>query len=509
MVVTKLPTTRRRAYRIQHSGGTAFVPLYAEDGTISTIPVDRNGHQEEYVTGLRPGDIIYVQGSGVSESSASFDNIKGVLKRKVPAYAQDRSDYFLELGFLDDRTIHETTRLRYDLFHAVASQKPELFAENERNNLDDYVFRRFDENGNQRDFSRSTARKVADYIATTAKGAFSSMNRNWPYSKKQNSAVGTWLRGNVIHPTNVRGDTGSMEDTFWIANALGIDDFERRASEVHNAAELAEKGDYSAKSQNPYFRLTDAHRSVTNTIRGIKGGGGSKDSSGNHGPRHPNIYANMPEWTATVMEELAPRAENRIIEAQFYSADFADVPDNDGKEEPHSKGFGKNIVLVRKKDGRDDVYKSIGVPQVPRRRKNKLQEDLEGSIETLYKIYRASIPLIVKDYIKYRDSTPSTFVTGKPGGRCVEMSLFEFLSPMFSYTPKSLADAYRNDIDDILNAVNENAIDVDKQHLQLRRQRQNVVESMYNKSPLLKDVYSSSEELLMSCALINIILHGN
>jgi len=500
MVVTKLPTTRHRAYVIQHSGGTTFVPLYAEDGTVSTIPVDRDGQQEEYVTGLRPGDIIYIQGSGVSESSASFDDIRGVLKRNVPAYAEDRSDYFVELGFLDDKTIHETTRLRYDLFHAAASRKPELFTENERNNLDDYVFRRSEENGNRRDFSRSTGRKIADYIATTAKEAFSSMNRDWPYSEKQNSAIGTWLRGNVIHPTNFKVDARSTEDTFWIANALGIGDFERRASEVHNAAELAEKGNYSAKSQNLYFRLTDAHRSVTNTIRGIKGSGGNKDSSGNHDPRHPNIYADMPEWTAVVMEELAPRAENGIIEAQFYSGDLADVPDNTGKEEPHSKGFGKNIVLVREEDGRDEVYKSIGVPQVPRRRKNKLQEDLEGSIETLYKIYRASIPLIVKDYLKYRDSTPGPFVTGKPGGRRVNISLFEFLSPMFSYTPKSIADAYRNEIADILNAVSQNPIDVSSTPTGLL----NVVESMYNKSSLLKDVYSSSEELLMSCALSNI-----
>ena len=115
--------------RLTHQWGSTTMPLIDPDtGIVTTLLVERDGERRNaYVTELIPNaDTIFLEGSGITTEQASSAYILALLKSENPGYRQHRSAFFIEQGFLDDRTTYETTRLRADLYNAVASQRPVL-----------------------------------------------------------------------------------------------------------------------------------------------------------------------------------------------------------------------------------------------------------------------------------------------------------------------------------------------------------------------------------------------
>ncbi|MCH8003347.1 MAG: hypothetical protein IH934_01850 [Nanoarchaeota archaeon] len=417
------------------------------------------------MTELRRGDTFYIQVSGVPEISADFSEIKSILKRKRPDYSEDRSYMFIELGFLDDRSVHETTRLRYDLYHAVAMQKPDLFTETEIKYLDDYVFRRLrndrsnelaaDEMEQWRyQFSSETLSKVSTYISETASNAYNKEGRIWNYG---GGAIKAWLDGKILHPTRGTRKLDDLVGTMWIANSLNSDAFERRAIDIASTVEKAQQYP-QVKDESPYFRLIDGHKTVTSMVRGLiedlvktpqNDGNRMKDGS------NIRIHANLPEWAKAVMEEIAPRIEHGIVEVQLYSTDIVEVAPyiTSTKQTPRAKGQSHSIVLVGNDDTqRDEAYASIGVVEMPAKRGNRLQRDLEGSIEILGNIYEAAVPLFVEGISL--SGNMATVMPNIPGNitvfnghneakTIINLDRLRFLSPVENYSASTMLQTYK------------------------------------------------------------------
>lgn len=512
-----------KLYHISHSKGSIFLPLRDPvDGTVPKLPIDRDGQDERFVTELRPGDTIYVKGSGIPETSADFSEIKGILRRKRADYNEDRAELFIELGFLDDQSVYETTRLSYDLYHAVAQQRPDLFRREEIENLDKYIFRglrhdRPDELTAEQveqwryNFSPQTVSNVFRYIAETARDAFAQEGIRWRYG---DGAIKSWLRGVIIHPTHGTRRLNDLVDAMFIGNALNSNELEERATNIVAAAERAQQYP-RAKDENAYFRLIDGHKTVSFIVRGLMGGTPSRSrryGNGTIDESNIRIHENLPDWTKAVLEELAPRVEHGVVEAQVYSTDVVEVnrDTTPTDQAPKGEGLSRNVILVGSDETqREEVYRSIGAREKPARRVNRLQRDLEGSIELLRDIYEAAVPFYVSSIsltgnaARIMPDVPigiASFNKLNEIRPCINLDQLRFLSPVENYSSRTMVQTYEQWDKLLLTASRERNFRRDL----IKRYRQGNVDiyalfdrfmPIFEESPLLREMFTEKQFL--------------
>ncbi len=472
-----------RRYLVTHSKGSLFLPLREEDGTVPRIPVDRTGQNELYVTELRPDDTIYVEGEG---SDIKLADVIGALRRMVPDYENDRANYIIGVSFIGDlspdadrkpKPVYETTRLRYDLFHAVAKQAPNLFEPEELANLDNDIFRRLDFarpgeftetelNEQRHGFSRETVARISAYVETKSKELFKQMGTPWTYKK---GAIGSWLDGSVIHPTHGSRRPEKLEDAFWIAYALDSAGFEQRASGIVETAHKS-ADDPSKRGEDPYFRLVDAHRIFTNELMGLGNGKtGKSTGTGTHMPAgsKARVHKVLPVWFEAVKKELAPRIENRITEARIHSVNVVDIGSRGTAHNGASgtNGLPKKVILVDDAN-RDEIYSSIGAQEKPLRRPQRLVRDLGHSLEIVRSAYEKAVSMVVEDIFVHEKggavggNASNTDLWGviNAGGEyrlTINLDLLRFLSPIDRYSAEFMI-AYQHEWNRVSEAALKN-----------------------------------------------------
>ncbi|MBI4014745.1 MAG: hypothetical protein HY365_02200, partial [Candidatus Aenigmarchaeota archaeon] len=443
MVATNSTNTR---YAVPTSAGNLFFPMSGENGTLPTVPVDKDGRTERYVTELEKGDKIYLEGEGVPEDSASFSDIRGILSANVPGYRQARAANFIEHGFPDEKRTYEVPRLKYDLWHAVAAQNPSLLAVDELARLDECIFERPSGENNAYGFSGKTVSEVAAYIEGVSKAACEREGVPWKYTKGTQAAK-DWLNGSVIHPRHKSDKPEDLEDAIWIGYALGSDELMSRSFEIYDAAVAAQENP-AAKDANDYFRLTDGHSNVARLMRGMMGEHkqGERESAhvrGNHG----RVYSNTREWADAVRRELKARIQHGIREIQVYDkGKLVEVGTPADEPEPHARGMTRKPVLITSDERRADVYDMLGITSKPPSRRDTLR----GALMDAADIMTIAYGKIVQAYLDFK-SRPAVTVTAGVDFRLseIEGKRYVILRPDFLTLFAAGVDATQLYIDNV------------------------------------------------------------
>ncbi len=522
-----MPTQHtRKIGRITHQWGSTIMPVLDPDtGLVTTLLVERGGERTNaYVTELRPNeDTIFLEGPGITPEQASSAYILSLLKDENPGYRRHRSAFFVEKEFSDDGTRYETTRLRADLYTAVASQRPDLFKPEELANLPEHVFRKYmtdrpaeisPENldGWKLDFSRETVKGVASYIREKSIEADA-----WRYSGL--SPVYRWLNGDAIHPIHNSRKSEQIknipiadlaEDVVVIAKALGADDLTMRASEVADTERRATGDDY-AKRGSPYFEIVDAHSSAVRDMRGImrdvKDG---KHSDGQKKHKKGRVHEEMPEWKLRVLEKLEPMLENKVVGSRFYGFDLVESPERGEVTDSRGHGLPVRVLTTTDEERARKAYASTGIKQAPSRRPDSLRASLFRSYELLGEIYRAAVPFYIQDikedpsgriqilprnvnttFSHFRTNDGSTMV-------CVPIDDFKYLSPALVYSHTRLVGMWeqwmrllgtaKNDRDfrrEFMRTLNS--------HLPDKHPSADMLNQAYSSSALLKRLFDTEK----------------
>ncbi len=516
--------TKPKIGRLTHQWGSTTMPLIDPDtGIVTTLLVERDGERRNaYVTELRPNiDTIFLEGAGVAQEQVSSGYILSLLKSENPGYQRHRIAFFVEQGFLDDRTTYETTRLRADLYSAVAAQRPDLFKPEELDNLTGYIFRKHmadrpaeispeDADKWRLDFSQETVRHVASYIRekSVETGA-------WRYSGL--APVYRWLGGETIHPTHNTRKSEQIkdvpiadlaEDVVVMSNTLGAYDLAERAAEVADTERRA-MGDEYARRGSPYFEIIDAHRSAVHDMRGImRETGDGKPADKTRKTKKGRVHDEMPEWKARVLEKLEPLLKNKVVGSRFYSFDLVEMSERgEGTEKP-GHGLPIRILTTTSEERAKRTYDSTGIRQAPSRRPDSLRTSLLRSYEILGEIYRAAVPLYIQDLeVDSRgqitllprhvaDSLCQVTTGGSRVMACINLDEMRFLSPEFGYSHPQLIDLWSKWISVQAKAKKDrpyrrNLMRTLNQHLPDEHPASDILNQVYSNSPLLRRLYET------------------
>ncbi|MBI4177739.1 MAG: hypothetical protein HY516_05265 [Candidatus Aenigmarchaeota archaeon] len=465
-------TTQNRpnVYRLTHQWGSTTMPLIDPDtGLVTTLLVERDGERRNaYITELQPNrDTIFLEGAGVAKEQVSSAYILSLLKSENPGYQQHRSAFFVEQGFLDDKTTYETTRLRADLYTAVAAQRPDLFKPEELANLPGYVFKKHMANrpveispedaGKWRlDFSQDTVKGVASYIREKSAEAGA-----WRYTGLK--PVYKWLSGETIHPTHNSRKSEQIkdvstadlaEDVVAMARALGADDLAVRASDIADT-ERKTMGDDYARRGSPYFEIVDAHRSAVRDMRGImREVGDDKPAAKKAKTKKGRVHDEMPEWKARLLEKLEPLLENKVVGSRFYGFDLVEMAERGEETGKPVHGLPIRVLTTTNEERAKRTYASAGIMQAPSRRSASLRTSLLRSYELLGEIYKAAVPLYISGIQEdlggrirmlprnVNTSFKHTRTNDNSSMACIQTDDMRYLSPAFGYSHSKLIDTW-------------------------------------------------------------------
>jgi len=450
---------------VKTSAGPCYVP--AKD----VVPLVGEHPQEVLAAELNR----YVGQTGLFEKEGAeigLQDIVTTMSEIEAGYREARETVYTTENF--DDIPHETTKLRRDIITSLAGNEPQLFEEDERQNLRELIYR-----AGGRDFSHVTYNKMIRYLNRVVKSlsVITSHGKN-TYDR---STYRGWLSGETIHPED-------LDVVVQIGYAIGSNELGERAIKIWDPN--------VPKGEKPYFTLVDFHRTATAIIRPPKGEGKGEGSERTRFKER--VHVKFPDWYRALSDKLEPMMERHLIEAVIHDAL---IPKN--KEEPSAPQ--EEVGLTRKlvtstRDQADEMYRDLRRTR-PRSRSQVLEGLLGKWVEITKRAYskyfdqwggHMALPghqseLDIIAYSRWKNENGETISIPN------NVINLKFLSPLFNFDSMELLASY-NKWYDILSSVRNGRIKKDiLKGLKKGKPQFNVLypylENVFNSSLILRSMY--------------------
>lgn len=367
-----------------------------------TLPVlGPEGIVEKYVGELRRGDRVLYRGQ---YTPIELDQIVGVLYDAVEGYRSAR-----EFCYIRDNK-YEIPRLRYDIIKAVSGSNPELFSQEELQDLNDCIFRR-----EGQDFSRETVNRIAHYMAETLDADY--VLRTYR----------EWVDGNVIHPED-------FDLVYTLAERLESDSLRERAEAIRE----------TPAAENPYLKLVAVHKITAKMLAAPKAEG-KGPKQGESGDRYKErVFPDLPDWYLPVIERFGPMVEEGVVEVLVNGIQLVESRE-DGKNDHKRSGLQKGVIVFGDEERRVNTYQRLRIAE-PQNRTSSLERNIQEANEIYAKILEGAFPFLVGLSIRIPE------IKRLIGGVRYEEGTIPIPYPdQFRF----LTSAYNYDIDDLINQTVE------------------------------------------------------